>query len=356
MPELSTGRKIVYASIPGAALIVIAFVAAETWLRAKYESIGQITGVVEWETATFRGLRYFWDVYHPRLGWTNAPNYESDRSVPFELTINGQGLRAPRDYDSRPPEGTVRVAMFGDSCLFGEEVDDDETVPFHAERWLTPAEVMNFGVHGYGLGQMVLCLEAEGFAFAPDHAVIVLLIPLDLARDPLDFFTHAKPRFAVVDGELSITNVPVPEASRQPWLLRNCYTAAWLFGRPPAAPASAEELGDQLDIAELLLARAAAACGERDVQLSLVLIVDGGTLDAMGQSAPSRQMVGAIRERLGGSGVDVLDLIDVLAELHTRTGGRQVAPHGHWKSDANRRIAEHIGRHLVAKDPRLSMR
>ncbi len=46
--------------------------------------------------------------------------------------------------------------MFGDSCMFGEEVDDHETLAVYLEQRLSHAEVMNFGVHGYGLGQMVL--------------------------------------------------------------------------------------------------------------------------------------------------------------------------------------------------------
>lgn len=353
---LSRRRKLAYSLVPGLVSIALALVAGEVWLRRRYAGIEQITGATEWQTGQWKGLTYFWDQYHPRLGWTNLQGYRSDARVPFALTINGQGLRAAHDYSQEPAPGRTRIAMFGDSCTFGEEVDDDETLPHHLEQRLVDAEVLNFGVHGYGLGQMVLRLEDEGLAFHPARVVIVLLIPLDITRDPLDQFTHNKPRFGVEGEELRITNVPVPEASRQPWLFRHSYAAAWLFDRPPGVPAPGENLGQLLKLSRALLRRAGDACAARSIPLSLVLIVNGTTIDAAQQDPALAELIGRIRAALADAGVDVVDVVAELTDYHRRTGGRQMARLGHWRSDANRFIADLLARRLVAADPALRLR
>lgn len=353
---LSLRRKLLYSLVPPLALVASMAAGFEVWLRARHDSTAELTGVVsEWRTETWRGLTYHWDEYHPTLGWTNVAGYRGDDRIPFRLTINAQGLRAEREYAPRPPEGVPRVAVFGDSTTFGEEVDDDATVPFHLEDALAGvgAEVLNFGVHGYGLGQMVLRLEEEGFGFHPDHVVIVLLIPLDLKRDPMEEFTHPKPAFRVDGDRLVIGNTPVPEASRQPWLFEHSFAAAWLFGRPDPLPAPGEGLSDLLAITRALLARARAACASAEVPLTLALIVDGNTVDAFAREPELEAMTDRIRQVLGAAGGDVLDLVGPLVEMHRRTGGRRVEPLGHWDGAANREIAGWIAAHLARRNPKL---
>lgn len=352
--DLPLRKKVLFALIPSFALALLAIVGLEVWLRSRFESVQQITGVVAaWKLEGWRGLTYFWDQYHPTLGWTNVPGYESDAQVPFRLTINAQGLRGNRTYAASAPEGRPRALVFGDSTTFGEEVDDDATVPFHMERALAGVrgEVMNFGVHGYGLGQMVLRLEEEGFGFHPDHVVIVLLIPHDLKRDPLDEYTHPKPAFRLDGDTLVIGNTPVPEASRQPWWMTRSYATAWLFGRPKPLPPAGEDLQAYLDLAKALFARAQASCDEAGVPLTLAMIIDGNTLDAMAEDAEVSKYTERIRMVLGAAKGDVLDLVPALEAMHRRTQGGLRMPLGHWNGEANREIAGMVARHLALKNP-----
>lgn len=339
MAALSRRRSVLYALVPSLTLVVLVAVAGELWLRRRHESIDRITGATEWKTDSWQGLTYFWDQYHPILGWTNLPGYRSDSLVPFEIVINAQGLRSDRDYEERPPPGVARVALFGDSCAFGEEVDGDETVSFHLERMLQGTEVLNFGVRGYGLGQMALRLEKEGFALHPDRVIVLVLIPSDVSRDASDHFGHNKPVFAVRDGQLEIGNVPVPIASRQPWLLRHSFASAWLWGRPREWHAPLD-LGGYLEISHAILRRIRDATASRGVEATLVLIVGPGTLEAMRTDERERRLLAAVRRSLAGGVLEVIDLVPRLAEAYRQEGRALAAPLGHWSSRGNQLIAE----------------
>src|SRR5690606_2816732 len=63
----------------------------------------------------------------------------------------------------------------GDSFTFGDEVGDDDTWAVALERALAEhgiaAEVLNFGVNGYGTDQAYLRWRRDGRRFAPDVVV-----------------------------------------------------------------------------------------------------------------------------------------------------------------------------------------
>ena len=352
------GRRVGFAATTVALALIVVLAAAEVALRVRYGKIERITGASEWEVARSDGLTYHWDEYHPRLGWTNRAGYRSDDRVPFAVTINGQGLRGPRDYAARPPEGVRRLAVFGDSMTFGEEVDDDGTLPAHLERQLADNEALNFGVHGYGLGQMALRLEHEGFAMNPDHVVVVLLLPADIYRDPQDHFVHNKPVFRLVDWELQISNVPVPVEDRQPWLLRRSFAAAWFLDRPERGPDPGTDLVVYAELAKQLVYRIKQGCDAQGVPFTLALIVDAATLRQSANERTARDILNQIRRTLAGpqvGGIDTLDLTDRLREAHAREGPSLVAAHGHWSARGNCRIAAWIAEHLAATDPAWSL-
>ncbi len=150
------------------------------------------------------------------LGWTYHPNWAWNDG---EFTINSAGLRARREYSAQPPPDTLRIAVFGDSFTAGEEVKDKETWSHHLELGLNQAgiraEVMNFGVGAYGMGQAYLRWQRLGGQFQPD-IVIFGLQPENLKRNVNVFrqmlnaagMPFSKPRFALVDQELTLLNAP----------------------------------------------------------------------------------------------------------------------------------------------------
>lgn len=167
--------------------------------------------------------------YDPDLGW--APR-RGARSTTAPFHANSDGLRAEREYAPEPPAGTLRVAVFGDSFAFGDEVGPDDTWAAALERGLAArgvaAEVLNFGVNAYGMDQAYLRWRRDGRRFHP-HVVVFGLQPENVLRNrnvfrPLYYagteVPLSKPRFVLRDeGELDLVNVPALPPDRLPGIL-----------------------------------------------------------------------------------------------------------------------------------------
>jgi hypothetical protein len=112
-----------------------------------------------------------------------------------------------------------RIAIIGDSFTFGLEVRYEDTWGYQLERLLGPgAQVLNFGVDGYGVDQAYLRYLRDVRSWHPDF-VIFGIINDDLARTMgvygfLKFLQwempFPKPRFVVKDNSLRLLNVPLP--------------------------------------------------------------------------------------------------------------------------------------------------
>lgn len=101
--------------------------------------------------------------------WHHTPE------VDVEYRINGQGLRAEREYPLQKSPGTCRIALFGDSFFFGLESDYNNTFGSVLERRLREekinAEVLNFAVGGFGTAEMLQTYEKFGLKFDPDIVI-----------------------------------------------------------------------------------------------------------------------------------------------------------------------------------------
>ena len=101
--------------------------------------------------------------------WHHTPE------VDVEYRINGQGLRADRDYPLAKPPGVCRIAVFGDSFFFGLEADLKDTFAASLEARLRamgiPAEALNFAVGGFGTAEMLQTYEQYGSRFDPDVVI-----------------------------------------------------------------------------------------------------------------------------------------------------------------------------------------
>lgn len=343
-PSLS--RRLIFSLVPALVVVLLAGAILEVVLRSRFEGTGQITGAAEWQVAEFGGFSYRWDRYHPLLGWTNQPGYKSDASVPFTVTINSQGLRATQDFTPRAEDGIRRVALFGDSLAFGEEVDDGETIADHLATIRPGWEILNYGVHGYGFGQSVLLLEEEGGLLDPDHYVVMVLFPEDLARDHAAEFIHAKPVFRQVDGSLAVENIPVPEASRTPRLFRLSYAAAWLFGRRGSWHRERPDWDSDLAVSRAVAAHATEVVADRDRSLTIVvLLAPAGVLRYLSEPVWRRQF-DAMRAEFLNQPIDMLDLIPAQIEAYREERAALFAPLAHWSSRGNQIWAAQIARHL----------
>ena len=124
------------------------------------------------------------------------------------ISISAQGLR--QHHAGEAPRAGPSVLVFGDSFTEGFMVGDDETWPAELER-LSGRRVLNAGVRGYGIDQMVLRAERIAPALRPDTMVLAF-IPDDISRTERSMRHRVAKPYFVLDGAsgLRLANVPVP--------------------------------------------------------------------------------------------------------------------------------------------------
>ena len=283
--------------------------------------------------------------YVPRAGARGADNIWG-RSV----TIDADGLR--ENGRARPTGKPVLV--LGDSFAFGDEVDDADTWPAQLEARLG-RPVLNGGVFGYGLDQMVLRGEQllDGVARSAD-VVVLSMLPEDVLRCEYSYRYAWKPYFAIERGQLALRNVPPPQPHEGPpgesWLrraLRHSFVAdrAFRLLNPDgwSIPDSVRAHRDGAEVARLLIDRWADAAGTGKRRALLVIQWSPQMV-----AAPIDAAVARARER----GIRVLELREVLEpvvkergigaafEIHLEPG--RPSGVGHMNREGNRIAAEAI--------------
>lgn len=99
----------------------------------------------------------------------------------YEVRINEHGMRG-RPVERNKPAGTFRIAVVGDSYIFGAGVEESATLPMQLEARLAaravgrPVEVLNFGVGGYNALQETELIRTRVLAFEPDLLIWVYYI------------------------------------------------------------------------------------------------------------------------------------------------------------------------------------
>lgn len=125
------------------------------------------------------------------------------------ISFSADGLRN-HNLGSPSAKGALILAV-GDSFTEGWAVKDDETWPAHLERD-TGRPVLNAGVRGYGLDQIVLRAERLAPRFRP-QTIILAFIEDDMNRAGLSIRQAVhKPYFVPVGDGIELRNVPVPTA------------------------------------------------------------------------------------------------------------------------------------------------
>jgi len=156
----------------------------------------------------------------PLLGWTIGPNRTNVEGM---YLSNSAGIRSrPNEYPLSPPKGVLRIELFGDSFTHGDEEPFDETWGKFLEDDLIEsgisAEVLNFGVPGYGVGQAYLRWKFVGQTYSP-KIVVFGFQPENIKRTVNIFrslysrntwLVFSKPRFFINEkDELELVNSPV---------------------------------------------------------------------------------------------------------------------------------------------------
>jgi lysophospholipase L1-like esterase len=100
-------------------------------------------------------------------------------SMPYGAAgFSAQSMRDDREHPVEPTPGKTRVAILGDSIVWGEDLPEGSTLPRALQRELGDRfDVLNFGVTGYDTVQEAEWYRHEVRAFHP--AIVVLVFCLN---------------------------------------------------------------------------------------------------------------------------------------------------------------------------------
>jgi hypothetical protein len=148
----------------------------------------------DWRASRIEYLAYGErNAFDPVLGWVPHAGYDDGGHSTLDL-----GIRRNFEEDEIRTGGILAV---GDVFTGGgAEVEGDETWPAQLER-ITGQPVLNAGVRGYGIDQIVLRAE-QLLARAKPETVVVGLFEGAIGRAGLSSYGTSKPYFTLESGRL----------------------------------------------------------------------------------------------------------------------------------------------------------
>ena len=157
------------------------------------------------------GNQFVFYRFDPKLGWSNNPNshgYLTRAEYSIPVDINSVGMR-----DREPPprvEGRKRIAVLGDSFVWGVGARYGERFTEVLQRKLPRFDVLNYGVSGYGTTQELAQLDGALDA-KPDYVVVALCLSNDVTDSISPFGQGYNRPFARrgPDGKVEITGYPL---------------------------------------------------------------------------------------------------------------------------------------------------
>ncbi|MBM3623551.1 MAG: hypothetical protein FJX20_23015 [Alphaproteobacteria bacterium] len=293
--------------------------------------------------------------YDARLGWVPRANFKgTDHQEAVMYTADALSLRQ-HNYDRPPPPADDAILAVGDSYTEGGEVEDNASWPAHLER-LTKRRVINGGVGGYGLDQIVLRAEDLVARLKP-ATLLVGFIADDVGRAELTRRSGAaKPYFAIENGALALRNVPVPppEAARLD-LVRRVLGYSFLIDLVMRrldlldywyAGVTLEHRAhrDGERVACLLMARLAAL----PTRTVLVAQYTPGAWRDEADRREQRRLVAHVAGCAKAAKLDVLDTFEAIERAVVKDGVAPYYINWHMNDAGNALTATLIARHLTA--------
>lgn len=155
--------------------------------------------------------------YDPELGWALSPGWEgahSHHDFQARYKVDFRGFRADSDWIIKPH--SKRIAIFGDSFVFGFGVNDDQTFVHLLDKSAGSGRAfINCGVPGYSNDQEMLYMERVLPRLRPDVVILVVYLANDLFDNQLPYplqVRGAKPYFTLENQTLILHNSPAPTA------------------------------------------------------------------------------------------------------------------------------------------------
>ncbi len=161
-------------------------------------------------------------IYDSELGWSPRPGLPPHNAHGF--------LSIRRVVEPARPPDRLRIALAGSSYTRGAEAFGWWRVLEHDLNMNDiPAEVLNFGVNGYGMDQIYLRWKRDIAGFHPHVVVFCFTAGISLndlnvirqLRDPETGIPFTKPRFLLDGDGLRLVNSPTPPPEAVPGILRD---------------------------------------------------------------------------------------------------------------------------------------
>jgi lysophospholipase L1-like esterase len=302
----------------------------------------------------------------------------------FDTIVNTtpQRFRGSVPYTRMPPPGTYRIAVIGDSFVFGTGAPDTECYPRILETMLAQArehgsvEVLNAGIPNSGIGDQAIWYDRWVSAFHPHLVILTVYGGNDVADEihdskfrlasdgtavPLDL--RALQRQAGLEASLQSILLKVPgydfltQHSQLLYAVRSAITS--LFARRDAvrAPASATLSKAALVAIEKIAAEIrwlkhrVEASG---ATLAVVFIPPRRALVGAGRSfgdgTAARQLGRRLVREAAQDTIPFLDLTPLLeVRLRAQPGSLYYQRDDHMRPDGYRLIAEAMARFLQAE-------
>jgi hypothetical protein len=324
--------------------------------------LGLLDALDRWRTPKpqWQGIVYMpefasWAPLEPVLGYRLRPGNTvharatlGDKTIYSALyTVGADGWRVTPEA----PPGADTYLFMGDSCVFGQGLDDGQTLAAQfAEANDFRVRTVNIAVPGYGPNHLVRAFEAgllDGYAAMPVKAVVVWIKPSDLSRSTgEERWLKTSPRYALERGTLRFTG--------------SFDEHRWSDPVDGLAFLARQELpflkrlglhGRQVRQGEILLAlvgRLQVLARER-LGAPLILVYQWPDEDAPPEESSwgyPQPLLKEIFARLRGMGIPLVSVAELMAGIEV---SRQIIEHdGHPSALTNQRIALELKRRLAS--------
>lgn len=170
-------------------------------------------------------------IYDATTGWKPRPRIVTHGG---NYRYDARGIRtAGNDYDLTPADGSLRIALFGDSFTHGDDVPFEQTwgalLEAELNRRGVRTEVINFGVSAYAMDQAFLRWRSLGQEYSPD--VVLFGFQAENVNRNVNMLRafyaggtgipFSKPRYVLQDGRLRLINSPTLPLERIPEVMSN---------------------------------------------------------------------------------------------------------------------------------------
>ncbi len=151
------------------------------------------------------------------FGHITKPNgtwclYQPDTNKKIIIHTNSKGLRGITEYNYTKPHNTLRIATIGDSFIWGENLNDTQTMSAQLQKKIQQklnskyqqpptVEIIPFGAVSYGTVQAYLLYKEEASKYQPD-IVMYFYYQNDLTDSfTLDLDRYPRPILRILKNE-----------------------------------------------------------------------------------------------------------------------------------------------------------